>query len=51
MTLVGHYDLRFRSNGCESCLPIEDLEVEVYKDQPMGFIKKRKSIYGHKQAS
>ena len=60
MALVAHHDLELHQMDVETVFLNEDLEENVYMDQPRGFLvegkehmvcKLKKSIYGLKQAS
>ena len=60
MALVAHYDLEVHQMDVKTDFLHGNLNVEVYMDQPMGFMKKgkehmvcklKRSIYGLKQAS
>ena len=60
MTLVAHYDLELHQMDVKTAFLNENLEEDIYMDQPVGFIEEgkehmvcrlKKSIYGLKQAS
>jgi len=60
MALVAHYDLELHQMDVKTAFLNEDLEEDVYMDQPVGFseegkehmvCKLKRSIYGLKQAS
>jgi len=60
MALVAHYDLELHQIDVKIAFLNEDLEEDVYMDQPVEFIeegkehvvcKLKKSMYGLKQAS
>ena len=57
MAMVAHYDLELHQIDVKTILLYENLEEEVYMDQPKGFLvegkeyvvcKLKKSIYGLK---
>ena len=60
MALIAYYDLELHQMDVKIALLNEDLEEDVYMDQPVGFTKEgkehmvcklKRSIYGLKQAS